>query len=195
VGVDPKELPLTTSHFAAYEALWRRIQSDGVWVHYNGLATHEGGHFAHDGCGRKKKPEIQITRSFYRMPQDEPTELLNHGQPGNVKDELLILAHEYGHYLSWKGETPSEKWNEYHAAAFHRDGVVKQVGWDAVRAALSEDEKQLISDEEDLAWRLGRRFIPDDLHAEYDEKARRGVHNHRYRLGLDELWPEDGAAR
>jgi hypothetical protein len=26
----------------------------------------------------------------------------------------------------------------------------------------------------------------------YDERARRGLHYHRYRLGIDELWPDDG---
>jgi hypothetical protein len=100
---------------------------------------------------RLKKPEIQITRAFYRTPQDEPTELLSNGQPANVEDELLTLAHEYGHYLSWKGETARKTWEQYHAAAFHREGVVKESGWDAVQRALSVAEKQLVSDEETRA--------------------------------------------
>ena len=180
------------SLFLIYERLWRRIQAEGVRVHYNGLALDEGGHFLHDGCGKLKKPDIQITRPFYRTPSDEPSEFLNTNARADIKKELLILAHEYGHCLSWKGETPPEKWGSYHAAAFRRDGAVKDGGWDAVPDTLHDAEKQLIVDEETLAWKLGRQFIPEELYAEYDEEARRGVHNHRYRLGLDELWPEDG---
>src|SRR5580658_5889281 len=120
------------SLFHIYEALWRRIESDGVWVHYNGLDTDEGGHFVHDGCGDQGKPEIQLTRSFYREPMDAPSEMLGNGQPANIKGELLTLAHEYGHCLSWQGGTPHERWNEYHAAVLHQDAVAGGDGWEVL---------------------------------------------------------------
>jgi hypothetical protein len=180
------------SLFAAYERLWRRIQADGVSVHYNGLATDEGGHFQHDGCGDLKEPEIQITRSFYSPPSDEPSEFLNNGEPSDIENELFTLAHEYGHFLSWKRATNLELWCKYHDAILHRGRLWEGgANRDSVCRALSADEKQLIVEEETLAWKLGRPFIPDEWYAAYDEKARRGVHNHRYRLGLDDLWPED----
>jgi len=180
------------SLFDVYVALWRRIQADVGRLSYSGINADEGGHFQHDGCGAHKKPEIVISRPFYASPADEPSEFRSTGERVDIKSELFTLAHEYGHYLSWRVETPREQWAQYHAAAFHRDGVVNQNDWDAVPTALSDAEKQLISDEETLAWKLGRQFIPSELLPEYDEKARFGVHNHRYRLGLDELWPEDG---
>jgi hypothetical protein len=180
------------SFFNTYEALWRRIQADVGRLSYSGMNADEGGHFQHDGCGIYRKPEIVISRPWYKPPADEPSEFLGDGRKVDIKPEFFTLAHEYGHYLSWRGETPPETWARYHAAACHRDGVVRLSGWDAVPNALSEEEKQVISDEESLAWKLGRAFIPEQLLPEYDEKARRGVHNHRYRLGLDELWPEDG---
>jgi hypothetical protein len=145
------------SLFHIYEALWRRIESDGVWVHYNGLDTDEGGHFVHDGCGDQGKPEIQLTRSFYREPMDAPSEMLGNGQPANIKGELLTLAHEYGHCLSWQGGTPHERWNEYHAAVLHQDAVAGGDGWEAVPTVLSHREKQLVEERSHHMRRRRRR--------------------------------------
>jgi len=181
--------PHDQSAFAAYEALWQRIRDGGVWVHYDGVALDEGGHFQHDGCGKLKKPEIQITRSHYNE-RERPTEFLNTGEPAPIVNELMTLAHEYGHYLSWSREPASKTWKAYHAAVVRRDKLAAN-GRDAVSKGLSRREMQLICDEETLAWKLGREFIPDGLHTDYDEHSRLGVHYHRYRLGLDELWPED----
>jgi len=177
--------------FPAYVSLWRRIQSEGVWIHYNGLATDEDGHFVPDGCGSRKAPEIQLTRSRYMSPQHEPSEFLNTGLRANIQKELITLAHEYGHYLSWKSPTTRPRWDRYHAVASRRDRIAGQAGWDAVAGGLSYEEKGLVVDEESLAWSLGRPFVPEHLLAEFDERARRGIHYHRFRLWLDELWPDD----
>jgi hypothetical protein len=179
--------------FTSYDALWRRAQADGVWVRYDGAELDEAGSFAHDGCGGYEKPEIRISRPFHGEPEDEPSELLGTGQPADIKSELLTLAHEYGHFLSWNGETPLDRWSRYHAAVLRKDSLEDDgVGRQVVVAALSNDEKLLICEEETIAWKLGRPFVPEALLPEYDDKTRLGIHHHRYRLGLDELWPEDG---
>ncbi len=175
-----------------YKSLWNRIHADGVWVRYDGVDVDEAGSFAHDGCGGEEQPEIQISRPFHGEPEDEPSEWIGTGEPADIKSELLTLAHEYGHFLSWNGETPRDTWSRYHAAVLRKDTLEEKGGRERVVAVLSDAEKQLICEEETLAWKLGRPFVPEELLAVYEEKARIGLHHHRYRLGLDELWPEDG---
>jgi len=48
--------------------------------------------------------------------------------------------------------------------------------------------------EETLAWAIGREVLAElglvNIVA-YDQRTARGLHLHRYRLGLEEAWPGD----
>ena len=185
--------------FPSYAALWRRVPVDDLYIHYDGWgARGEAGYFDHHGQGDFKKPEIGIVRPFYVEP-DEPSMERSDGTPVDLVHEMCTLAHEYGHYLSFSGGTSVDTWQAYYRAALHRDqvfdalpdGTSAEQCRDAAANALSDEERTLIVAEETLAWVLGREFVPEPLRAEYDSRARLGVHNHKYRLGIDPLWPED----
>jgi hypothetical protein len=184
--------------FERYVALWRQIESEGVRLLYDGLIFAHGieGLFIHEGRCEPTRPEIWISRPTYKQPRNQPLDVHGDGTPAPIEKELLTLAHEYGHFLSWKGRATDGRWDAYRAAALRRDDIAVGAGPDGVRvawsAAMSEADKTLILDEETLAWKLGRPSIPDELHAEYDEKTRLSLHFYRYRMGFDPLWPEDG---
>jgi len=91
--------------FAIYEALWRRAETEGAWVHYDGLTGHGmAGYFAAREDD-ELNPMIAITRPYY-IEIDEPTRESNapipYAQP-DIDQELITLAHEYGHFRSWAG--------------------------------------------------------------------------------------------
>lgn len=200
--------------FPIYAQLWRLAESEGIYVHYDGImAGGQAGYFhARDDGDRPRKPEIAIHRPYYR-DHDNPTPDSNapEGKPQpDLVEELFTLAHEYGHSRSWAGRTPRDQYALYYAAALHRDEFAA-AEWkrldaslplaelcekhrQALRAALSDDERRRIVDEEELAWKIGREVLVKlgfaDL-VRYDETATRHVHNHRYRLGIDDLWPGD----
>jgi hypothetical protein len=183
--------------FPCYAALWRRVPVDDLYIHYEAhLPRGAAGCFDHD------PPEIGIARPYYVEPYDEPSMERSDGTPVNLAAEMLTLAHEYGHFLSFSGGTPADAWQAYYRAASHRDEVFDALpdGTSAedcrreVTKALSDEERNLIVAEETLAWVLGREFVPERLLAEYERRARLGVHNHKYRLGIDALWPEDESA-
>ena len=123
--------------------------------------------------------------------------------PLELEAELFILAHEAGHLRSFK--TGGEKWRAYFAAALARDKIVAGVDREpptdfamrsraATSAGLSTEQKNLIVEEEQLAWELGKELLRSagmQDFVKYDESTRLGVHFHRYRLGMDELWPSD----
>jgi hypothetical protein len=128
--------------------------------------------------------------------------------------DLYTLAHEFGHYLSWRRSRPADDtttpnaesaaWRAYFAAAKKRDAAWQCVdarfpnGADedmytsalrdaALRRELSDEEKRLILAEETRAWEYGREALADagwTEFAEYDELTAAGLHNHRYRMAL-----------
>jgi len=181
--------------FPSYVALWRRLPIEDLWVHYGPDLYGEVGAFQHDGQGGFKRPEIVIVRPHY-IDEDEPSLERSDGKPVNLQAEMFTFAHEYGHYLSFIGGTTEEIWQEYHRAAVHRDELLNDMPAgdriiETLAGGLSDREKDVIVAEERRAWELGRQFVPEALLDQYDDAARHGVHCHKYRLGLDPLWPED----
>jgi hypothetical protein len=194
--------------FPEYEALWRRIQNDGVFVRYDASGRGEEGYFEHnrnpilvDEGKWEWGPVIAVCRDYYTTPVDEPTDHRNNGEKVDLQREFITLAHEYGHCLSYRGGTPRPTWEGYHRAATHRDQLIDVLSAvrcrngltqrDRLRSRLSGREKRLIVEEETLAWQLGRALVPDHLLDEYDWRARHGVHCHRFRMGMEGLWYED----
>jgi hypothetical protein len=168
----------------------------------------------------RSKPEIRLTRKHYREPKHEASDVLDNDTPVDLQPEFLVLAHEYGHFLSWRRATTRERWEERHAATLRLNALLrksegwarwlnallrkpegwarwlnallrKPEGWARVPRELADADKALIEAEEADAWRLGREFIPADLLEAYDVKARLGVHAYRRRFGLDPMWPGD----
>jgi len=196
--------------YPVYERLWRRAQAEGAIVRYEGLAPNGEAGWFHPTY--YPKPTIIVMRPYYKE-DDQPARDSNAPPPlaqPNIHEELITLAHEYGHFRSWAGRTERSKYNLYDVAAERRDaitaeviskmpeGLSKQEHWErrrtAVRAALGADDLTRIIGEETLAWEVGREVLAElgltDF-ALYDERMRRGLHYHRYRLGIDELRPDD----
>src|SRR4051812_39054532 len=104
--------------FPHYRALWKRLPEDELYIHYTGPSVEgEAGFFQHD------PPSIGICRPHYTDP-DEPSTGRNDCVPVKLADEMLTLAHEYGHFLSFSGATRREIWNSYHRAVVRRDELV-----------------------------------------------------------------------
>lgn len=183
--------------FPYYEALWRRTPVEELYIHYEGWSLGgESGYFHHEGQGNGNA-KIVIVRPHYTA-FDEPTMDRNDGKHVDLAAEMITLAHEYGHFLSFSGSTPRETWDAYYRVALHRDQVHDALATgasipEALGEALSAEEQQLILTEETTAWDLGRQFIPERLQPEYERRARHGVHCHRYLLGLDPQPPDDDA--
>jgi hypothetical protein len=80
------------------------------------------------------------------------------------------------------------------------DGLVPAEQNERMRRALHEglddEARERIVREETLAWAIGRETLVQlGLHdlTRYDQRTRIGLHNHRYRLGLEDAWPIDFA--
>lgn len=190
--------------FPHYKDLWKRTPLDDLYIHYEGRSLNgEAGYFQHDGQGNGN-PRIVIIRAHYAEPDDEPSMIRADGEPVDLAAEMITLAHEYGHYLSFSERTPRAQWHAYYRALQERDRLVSELlkrgcnnvltHRDRLKQRLSGRDKTLIIEEETLAWTLGRQFVPPSLLEEYARRAVHGVHCHRYRLGIDPLWPEDSVA-
>ena len=167
--------------------------------------------------GRPPVPHIRLLRPHYEKV-NEPTRGRNAGAPKDLPPpdllyELVTLAHEFGHFESWRHRTPREQWLKYDAVTERRGRTTREVRAGArergelgrvdelLRAALQQElndaECAMILEEEALAWSIGREVLAECGFADwtaYDDRERLRLHNHRYRLGLDELWPEDVAS-
>ena len=203
--------------WAVYEKAWRRVESEGAFVHYGGVQLWgEAGYFNDREDPRRKvqrKPEIIVHRPHYRS-NEMPSRVCIEGHPDpDLRAELATLVHEYGHFASYRGHTPRLEWDVYKQTAVARNKLEEEIAAplrdagltaiqfnDQVRATLagrlgSEAVARIIN-EETLAWRLGRELLvefgaDDEFLAFYDSRTQIGLHNHRYRLDLDELRPED----
>jgi hypothetical protein len=188
------------SYFEAYVHLWRRIVKRGVWVHYGMHFDGSAGWFQHDGQGGYHLPEISIHRVPVPADEEEPSPTLDDGTPVDVEADLITLAHEFAHFLSWKEVTSAEVWAAYHRVvdrlAIEIDALSDvpaaeyNEAYRRVWSALSADEKALVLDEETTAWRLGRPHVPEALLPTYDARTVKGLLNYRYRLGLDSACPD-----
>jgi hypothetical protein len=195
--------------FEVYRALWQSAEQLGATVRYDSELEDGAGSFHPDPWNRGESfPRITIGRPYHEEV-DRPTRNRNTGgrealPPPDLLRETITLAHEFGHFLSWK-RSPDE-WNAYFEAAKTRDEAWSQVPRDgsvgeynnqlrtAAQSRLTRDQMGRIVAEEERAWAIGRGLLADlgfeDLEL-YAEHERRGLHFHRYRLGIDDLWEGD----
>ena len=135
----------------AYERLWKLAQDgDPVRVIYGtalavgGSPLAEGGMFyPQDDQGR-----IDVWRMGY-VNQFEPHWQRTDGvalTADELRAELYVLAHEYGHYRSWKAGT----WAPHHAALTRFSSAVRES-----RPALRPDRDDVVGEEQG-AWCTAR---------------------------------------
>jgi len=193
--------------FTIYENLWTHAERLGAKVHYTGMGEEGAGSFHPNPWDRcEPSPAIEIVRRYYETI-DRPTRERNASgrqslPPPDLLCETVTLAHECGHFLSWRGRTPRDECDAYYRAARLRDEAWARVEEgssiddynDQLRAvaqdALTEEQLQLILAEEERAWTFGRELLLDlgfDKLDYYDERARKGVYYHRCRLGMEPL--------
>lgn len=128
----------------ALAALWKHARAQGIRVFYRApiRAVEEGV----DGWYLRNvgnEPLIELYRD--RAP-DPPTDPDLVSQPLH---DAILLAHEFGHYLS---ETKGTRTSGYEAAL---------AAYDRKDQSLTEDEEDLIRREEQLAWANGREVLAE----------------------------------
>ncbi|MFT3693847.1 MAG: hypothetical protein QM831_11940 [Kofleriaceae bacterium] len=193
-----------------YERVWRRAEQEGAWVHYSEWSfTGEAGYFvSRFDDPHVQKPYITLIRRHHKEPPETPTRTID--PPSGVSQpdlaaELTTLAHEYGHLASFNGRTDRNVWLSYEATARKRTEITDEANdadgdpraWLLER--LDDDDRARILSEEALAWKIGRELVTSygadaDFLALYDARTRTGLHSHRFRLGIDDLWPDDETA-
>jgi hypothetical protein len=100
------------------------------------------------------------------------------------------------------------KWEQYHAVAKRRDEIMKRLQREPVKgrseftrllgqrmqAELKPEELNLIVEEEEVAWQLGRDTLVvfgfEDLKS-YGVATKHGVHKHKVKLGIDAVESDD----
>lgn len=119
--------------FTFYEKLWRLAEALGATVLYHGMIEDGEGWFDPNPHGRSEAcPTIHIGRRYYEDTRN-PTRGRNAGgrdklPPPDILRETITLAHECGHFLSWKERTPREEWEAYASAL---------AAWDEARSSVS----------------------------------------------------------
>jgi hypothetical protein len=162
--------------------LWTRAKADGLQaILYRGAlssreAMLEG--FFHPFPNRKgvPKPKIWLFCRNVPHPHDQP-----HTTDPNLRKTVVTLAHETGHFLSWRlaSSGATAAWHAYFAAACQRDEDPTK---------LAAEQKHLIMAEEERAWDLGRPLLIDAGFGEwsaFDEARDTGLRNHRILMGLE----------
>jgi hypothetical protein len=147
--------------FTVYETLWLHAEALGATVLYDGFMPDGAGGFHPDPTDLgEPSPTITIGRPFYEQI-GRPARNRNIGgrdnlPPPDLLREVTTLAHEMGHFLSWKERTPRGEWNRYFLAATTRDRAWESVDQQgsvaeyndrrraASRTALTGDEIELI---------------------------------------------------
>jgi hypothetical protein len=181
-----------------YTKVWKAAEEEGAFVCYCGLESRGERGIFHPREGTTRKPWIRIIRPHH-LEGAVPSRGRNTGPDltdDELRAELMTLAHEWGHFQSWRrsktaGGAARAEWEAYDAAAHRRDAIEAQVRetnpnldpghYKALRAAnqcgLTETDRQRIVDEETTAWRYGREILEgygyDNLH-EYDHRAEAG---------------------
>jgi hypothetical protein len=198
--------------FQTYVTLWRKAEGLGATVRYDGDLSDGAGWFHPDPSGTgDDSPLIAIGRPYYQEPSFEPSQLRAEGSQALPAPDLLAetvtLAHELGHFLSWKEHTSRDRWLVYFDAVKARDRAWSEVSYPgsvdqfnemgaAAQAGMTPAQLSHILEEEELAWVLGRGLLAAlgfDAFDYYAKRMRKGLHYHRYRLGLDDLWEDDAA--
>ncbi len=120
-------------------------------------------------------PTISIGRPYYEE-FDRPTRDRNASgrkvlPPPDLLRETVTLAHECGHFLSWKDRTPRKEWDAYFIAAKAQDEAWSSVPDHesvneynnmlraAAQAALTKEQMQRIVAEEERAWTIARELL------------------------------------
>ena len=135
----------------------------------------EGGSFLPFAVGG---PTIRIER--HRSELHGFSEPVWSPTTAQVQDAFFTLAHEFGHFLSWRAD--KAKWNLVHAAHVRRRALM--YAEQPVLDGLPIDERRIILDEEERAWELGREYVPEDCHPAYDLKAQERLDGYRQELPL-----------
>lgn len=199
--------------FDSYKALWARASAEGAGVTYDGTCEPDGYFDLGENGAEYPLPVIGIYRKWPELPCDPcrgyGVDAPPDAKPPDLKKELIVLAHEFGHLMSWKGRTPRAEWECYYAVATKRNQVVSeskkaaravpedqqtQFQIDALRRALTDEERALVLTEEALAWDIAREALAALEFADwpaFDREREQSLHVHRYRLGLDELLDTD----
>jgi uncharacterized phage-associated protein len=193
----------------ACDQIWKRAQREGAIVTYKARLPHDEAGCFHAREDEEREPLIVI-RHPHAIDRLNASRNRNNGTvltDDEMREELEVLAHEYGHFQSWKrardeGGSERVRWQTY-------NGVVRRLDarTDALadsegtpipverlramyKAMLSDKDRELILDEETRAWRHGREIL-DSLKYQgldhYDAEAETGVTIYRYRLGMVEL--------
>jgi hypothetical protein len=118
--------------FAAYVALWKKAEGLGARVEYDGLDQDcAGKFFVRPEAGRPARPTIHIFRNCYEAklkPTRGRSDAAPEGMaPPDLCIELIILAHEFGHFVSWQSRTPRDRWLRYDAATERRGRTSRDV--------------------------------------------------------------------
>jgi hypothetical protein len=162
---------------APLDVLGTYIESMGVEVilSYREKDEDRGGVFFYAGRGGRKGPAIEVVR-----PRSEQSKTTLDWAPTEAQQEeaLFILAHEFGHCLSWRAD--GARYEAFFAAYF-KFKRIQQFGAQNGEA-LSVMEAELIDEEEARAWALGREHVPEELRTSYDSHAEEKVSG--YRQGL-----------
>jgi hypothetical protein len=202
--------------FDVYLAACEKAKGAGAIVRFGVCVGGEAGYFfpwnwPAEAGGKKPRPEIKIHRP-HAEKGDAPTRGRNNGTAFTdveLRTELETFAHEYGHFVSWKGRTSAEDWLCYFEAAKKRSAVstefqaavsadtsavefCHQLG-ETMQVKLTADERDMIMREETRAWEFGRELLVElgyEHLDEYDAHANRGLHHHRVRLGIERFAPD-----
>lgn len=161
--------------FAIYQALWKRAEDDGVWVHYDGMPTPASGGYHPRDHAPAAGPMITISRPYYEK-QDEPTRTRNAGAPStmpppDILEETITLAHEYGHHRS---HLAGNRTKEYVEAVVQ---IERYYAGDDV-PPLTSEQQRLVREEEERAWSIGRSVLAElgfDLFAAFDSRESNGL--------------------
>ena len=214
---------MTPDVFDIYQKLWLRAENDGAYVQYYTWSSLSPPKLTSDPNGATGSFDASVNRDarptilIYRLECDDDiwTPSRTRGPEGahlplpDLQEELITLAHEYGHLRSFLGETQRQAWNQYNEIAQRRTNIMNRVVDQsevvndskvnsrlrtALLAELSDEDYDRIIQEETLAWRIGRETLADLLITDfkrYDIRRERGLYAHRYRLGREDAWFSD----
>lgn len=146
-----------------YLALWAKFTTeDGVFVSYDGVGENGEGGWFHPGdeATGPGRPKITICRACYPYPSDEPSPVRNDGSVDaddehrahpDLLQELITLAHECGHYVSF---TQGNCTQEYRAAARAQKTLLK-----GPENIVSKEQETIYMADEHRAWAFGRKEL------------------------------------
>jgi hypothetical protein len=159
--------------------LWKHAHAEGAdYIVYSGKIDasehHLGGVFYPNPHNRQTpRPQVWIFRDESPLPNPNNAPALT---GAHVLQDTLVLAHELGHFRSWKERQSTPEWIEYFEAAKARDRGEK----------LTERQIDLILGEERLASSHGRELLARHRFADldaYDRREEESLAGHRKLMG------------